>query len=135
MHDSNTNEAQLVATLGMAGWGVADPNGGDFLSDAHETPEAAIAAAHRRLTLLSDYGNERAALRDSFEYTDGDADNLLVALVAYALHFGKDCDPGMTVVELAEDLLRSCEDRNTARFTRQRDRIVAALNSNSEVAS
>ena len=35
----------LRATIGQAGYGVASPYGGDFLSDAYETPEAAERAA------------------------------------------------------------------------------------------
>lgn len=36
-----------------------------------------------------------------------DAAKLLELLARYAGHHGKDCDPGMTVVELADDLATS----------------------------
>ena len=35
----------LVPTVGMVGYGVADPCGGDFLSDGYDDPAAAITAA------------------------------------------------------------------------------------------
>lgn len=37
--------------LGMAGWGVPAPDGGDYLSDGYDTPEQATQAAVRAVQL------------------------------------------------------------------------------------
>lgn len=64
---------ELHASLGMAGWGVADPNGGDYLSDGCPSAEVALAAASEVLALIA-------------RGVDGDRAREVVAQTTYAAH-------------------------------------------------
>jgi hypothetical protein len=43
--------------VGMAGWGVASPTGGDFVSDGYDSPADALAAAQATIVYMAKDGD------------------------------------------------------------------------------
>lgn len=69
----------------------------------------------------------RSEARETFDYTDGDAHNLLLQLVKYAEAFAGDHALDLTVEQLCVDLVETASDRDRPALERISERIFDAL--------